>query len=164
MSSVQPTPGWARTTGHVTVRDLGPADAAKAADRQAITERVSLYGWGYDERDRDLLAGCFTEDGTWEGHIMGTDDVGPFVGRDALVEFLASFWDEQTDQRRHIFTNVVVSDITDTTAVAHAYLLLTASTGGDMHPETVGPYRFEMRKDEGIWRMSRLAAGFDAPF
>lgn len=164
MSSVQPAPGWARSTGHATVSDLGPVDAARAADRLAITERVYLYGWGYDERDRDLLAGCFTEDGTWEGHIMGTDAVGPFVGRDALVEFLASFWDEQTDQRRHIFTNVVVSDITDTTAVAHAYLMLTASTGGDMQPVTVGPYRFEMRKEGGIWRMSRLAAGFDAPF
>ena len=85
-------------------------------------------------------------------------------GRDALVEFLTAFWDEQTDQRRHIFTNVVVSDLTGTSGVAHAYLLLTASTGGEMKPVTNGPYRLEMRKDAEIWRISRLAAGFDAPF
>ena len=164
MTALEPVPGWARNTGHTTVGALDPADAASAADRLAINERVHLYGWGYDERNRELLADCFTEDGTWEGHIMGADVVGPFVGRDALVEFLTGFWDEQTDQRRHIFTNVVVSDITETTGVAHAYLMLTASTNGVLQPVTNGPYRLEMRKDADIWRISRLAAGFDAPF
>ncbi|MDH3684383.1 MAG: nuclear transport factor 2 family protein [Acidimicrobiia bacterium] len=164
MSSLEPVPGWARNTGHITVGALDRVDADSAADRLAIAERVHLYGWGYDERDRDLLADCFTEDGTWEGHIMGIDSVGPPMGRDAVVEFLTAFWDEQTDQRRHIFTNVVVSDLTGTSGVAHAYLLLTASTGGEMKPVTNGPYRLEMRKAAGIWRISRLAAGFDAPF
>lgn len=164
MSSSEPVPGWARNTGHVTISGLEQVDAGGAGNRIAIAERVHLYGWGYDERDRDLLAGCFTEDGTWEGHVMGTESVGPFLGRDAVVEFLATFWDEQTDQRRHIFTNVVTSDLTETTGVAHAYLMLTASTDGQMKPITNGPYRFELRKDAGIWRISRLAAGFDAPF
>ena len=164
MSTSEPNPGWARQTGHVTVGDLHGVDASTSADRLAINERVHLYGWGYDERNRDLLAGCFTEDGTWEGSIMGTDGVGPFTGRDAVVEFLSAFWDEQTDQRRHIFTNVVVSDLSDWAAVAHAYLMLTASTGGEMKPVTNGPYRFELRKQDGIWRISRLSAGFDAPF
>ncbi|MFT7598758.1 MAG: hypothetical protein ACI8TP_001682 [Acidimicrobiales bacterium] len=164
MSSLEPVPGWARNTGHITVGAPEPVESDSVADRLAITERVYLYGWGYDERDRDLLAGCFVEDGTWEGHVMGIDGVGPFVGREAVVEFLASFWDEQTDQRRHIFTNVVVSNLSETTGVAHAYLMLTASTGGEMKPVTNGPYRFEMRKESGVWRISRLAAGFDAPF
>ncbi len=164
MSSLEPVPGWARSTDHVTGGTPQRVDAGTVADRLAIAERVYMYGWGYDERDRQLLADCFTEDGTWEGRIMGTDNVGPFVGRDALVDFLTAFWDEQTDQRRHIFTNVVVSDLTDTSGVAHAYLMLTASTGGEMKPVTNGPYRMEMRNDAGIWRISRLAAGFDAPF
>lgn len=164
MSSLEPVPGWAQNMGHVTIGAPERVDVHDVADRLAIAERVHLYGWGYDERDRDLLAGCFTEDGTWQGHVMGTDSVGPFVGRDAVVEFLTAFWDEQSDQRRHIFTNVVVSDLTATSGVAHAYLLLTASTGGEMVPVTNGPYRLEMRKDAEVWRISRLAAGFDAPF
>ena len=81
-----------------------------------------------------------------------------------MVEFLTAFWDAQTDQRRHTFTNVVVSDLTGTSGVAHAYLLLTASTGGEVRPVTNGPYRLEMRKEAEVWRISRLAAGFDAPF
>jgi hypothetical protein len=96
------------------------------------------------------------------GH--GGEGVGPFEGRDAVVEFLTGFWTVQTDQRRHIFTNVVVDELTGDGAVAHAYLLLTAATGGTMTPVTNGPYRLHLRKDAGTWRISRLVAGFDAPF
>jgi hypothetical protein len=141
--------------------DEGPA---RAADRVMIAERVHRYGWGYDERDRELLADCFTEDGVWEGSVMGGEAVGPFTGRDAVVEFLVGFWAIQTDQRRHIFTNVVVDELGPSEAVAHAYLLLTASTGGAMQPVTNGPYRLHLRKESGNWRIARLVAGFDAPF
>ena len=163
--TTRPEPGWARSIGHSRVQPQ-PADddPQRAADRVMIAERVHRYGWGYDERDRELLAECFTEDGVWEGSLMGGDRVGPFEGRDTLVSFLTDFWAVQTDQRRHIFTNVVVDLITETDAVAHAYLLLTASSDGVMAPVTNGPYRLVMRKEAGTWRIARLVAGFDAPF
>jgi SnoaL-like domain len=163
-TSHQPTPGWGTVTSHVRLAPAAPADPAVAADRLAIAECIHRYGWGYDERSRELLADCFTADGIWEGSLMGADQVGPYEGRDAVVTFLTDFWAVQTDQRRHIFTNVVVTEVTGSAAVAHAYLLLTASTGGTMTPVTNGPYRFEMRNDGGVWRMARLVAGFDAPF
>lgn len=163
--TTHPEPGWARSIGHSRVQPQ-PADddPQRAADRVMVAERVHRYGWGYDERDRELLAECFTEDGVWEGSLMGGDRVGPFEGRDTLVSFLTDFWAVQTDQRRHIFTNVVVDLNTETDAVAHAYLLLTASSDGVMTPVTNGPYRLVMRKEAGIWRIARLVAGFDAPF
>ena len=165
MTQLRPEPAWAAATGHARVEPQGADDdPGRAADRVMIAERINRYGWGYDERNRDLLGDCFTADGIWEGSIMGLDQVGPFEGRDAVVAFLAEFWDIQTDQRRHIFTNIVVEDLTGGTAVAHAYLLLTASAEGAMTPVTNGPYRLEMRKDQGVWRIARLCAGFDAPF
>jgi hypothetical protein len=165
MTTQQPTPGWAAQLNHVRLEEAEIADPQRVADRVAIAECIHRYGWGYDERDRALLADCFTSDGVWEGSIMGSDQVGPYEGRAQVVDFLAEFWDTQTDQRRHIFTNVVVSELTTASAVAHAYLLLTASTGGTMTPVTNGPYRLEMRNDDdGVWRISRLVAGFDAPF
>lgn len=164
MTAQQPTPGWASASGQVRLPPAEAAEPAGAADRAAIAERVHRYGWGYDERDQTGLGDCFTEDGIWEGSIMGADKVGPYQGREAVVSFLMEFWAVQTDQRRHIFTNVVVSDLTDSAAVAHAYLLLTASADGVMTPVTTGPYRFELRRDDGVWRIGRLVAGFDAPF
>jgi hypothetical protein len=163
-TQLRPEPGWARTTGHSQIQPLDHGDAGRAHDRVLVAERVAHYGWAYDEKDPGLLGDCFTADGVWEGSIMGQTPVGPFEGRDAIVGFLGGFWDEQDDQRRHIFTNVIVQELTETTAVAHAYLLLTSASNAAVSPVTHGPYRFELVREDDSWRLSRLVAGFDAPF
>lgn len=161
-----PRPGWATAAGQVSLRE-DPADGPLPTleDRLLVAERVARYGWAYDERDEAALADCFTEDGVWEGSVMGVHAVGPLHGRSAVCAFLSGFWEEQVDQRRHVFTNVVVSPVSATRSVAHAYLLLTSSVDGAMTPVTAGPYQFEVTKEaDGAWRMLRLKAGFDAPF
>lgn len=166
MSESRPRPAWASAAGRIALQAAQGADndPGRAADRIMIAERIARYGWGYDERNEALLADCFTADAVWEGSIMGGDVAGPCVGREAIVEFLKGFWVQQTDQRRHIFTNVLVESLSGDTAVAVAYLLLTASADGAMTPVTVGPYRWDLRNEAGVWRVTHLAAGFDAPF
>lgn len=161
-----PRPAWATAAGLVTLgEDRADGPPATLEDRVLVAERIARYGWAYDERDRAALADCFTEDGVWEGSVMGVHAVGPLHGRSAVSDFLSGFWDEQVDQRRHLFTNVVVSPLSTTRSVAHAYLLLTSSVGGAMTPVSAGPYRFEATKQaDGAWRLLRLTAGFDAPF
>ena len=164
-SEMKPAPAWAKETGHVVLRPLTNGAATEnGVDRALITERIYRYGWAYDERSPELLGDCFTDDGTWEGSIMGQVTVGPFAGREAIVDFLASFWEVQSDQRRHIFTNVIIDELTDIHAVGQAYLMLTASSNSTMTPVTTGPYRFEFAKEDDSWRMKRLIGGFDAPF
>jgi SnoaL-like domain len=162
----RPAPGWARSCGHARLQPpVAVGKPRPAADRLLVAERIARYGWSYDERDREALAECFTPDGVWEGSIMGRQQVGPAVGRDGITGFLAEFWEAQSDQRRHLFTNLVVDDLTPMRATAHAYLFLTAASGGVMAPVTTGPYRFELVRDtDGVWRIARLLAGFDAPF
>ncbi|MFN0089131.1 MAG: nuclear transport factor 2 family protein [Acidimicrobiales bacterium] len=163
--SARPSPAWAARTGHVTLAPARPAGATEEAlDRLLIAERIYRYGWAYDERNRDQLADCFTDDAVWEGSMMGLDAIGPMKGREAVMEFLTEFWAQQSDQRRHIFTNVIVEELSAAAAVAHAYLLLTASANDTMTPVTAGPYRLELVKQAGVWRLARLAGGFDAPF
>ena len=163
--SDQPAPAWAKDVGHVVMSPMAhDTDGARGLDRVLIAERLYRYGWSYDERNRELLADCFTEDAVWEGNVMGGEIVGPHEGRDAVMEFLTGFWEIQDDQRRHIFTNVIVDDLTETTAVAHGYILLTASKDATMTPVTAGPYRLAMRKQADGWRIARLTGGFDAPF
>jgi hypothetical protein len=165
--SLKPAPAWARDTGHTAVRPLAAGtDAGSAIDRLLVAERVARYGWAFDERDRDGLADCFIADGVWEGEIMGGEHVGPFEGREAIVSFLTGFWSEQDDQRRHVFTNVIVDEQGSDTATAHAYLVLLGSSDASMTPLTAGPYRLELVRDpaDGVWRLARLLAGFDAPY
>jgi hypothetical protein len=159
---LNPEPAWASTSGHVELRAMNNANPD--TDRALIAERIYRYGWAYDERNADLLGDCFTPDGVWEGSIMGQQSVGPFEGRESIVEFLASFWTIQADQRRHIFSNVIIDKIDSDEAVAQAYLILTASSNSTMTPVTTGPYRFQFAKESEIWRIVRLSGGFDAPF
>jgi hypothetical protein len=159
-----PAPGWATTAGHVCVGPVTEDDPATALDRLLIAERIARYGWAYDERDRAALADCFTDEAVWEGLVMGREAVGPFSGRQLIAEFLAGFWPTQPDQRRHLFSNVVVSGLTGDTATAHAYLLLASTCDAVLRPVSTGPYRFSLGRDAGTWRISRLSAGFDAPF
>jgi hypothetical protein len=162
---LQPSPAWARSDGRVRLQPMGlDPESSRAIDRALIAERIHRYGWGYDERHRESLADCFTADAVWEGNVMGHQPVGPVEGREAVVDWLAEFWDQQQDQRRHIFTNVIVDELTGSSAVAHAYLLLTAAAGATMTPVTAGPYRLVMRREPDSWRIERLVAGFDAPF
>lgn len=163
---LKPAPAWARESGHTNLAAAtGAAEAGEAIDHRLVAERIARYGWCYDERDVAALAECFTADGVWQGRIMGSEEVGPFAGRAAIVEFLTGFWDEQPDQRRHVFTNVVVDSLAGDRATAQAYLILLASSEERTAVVTAGPYRFEAaRDDDGIWRLTLLSAGFDVPF
>ena len=160
---LRPRPAWARETGRI---EPGPATAAPPApDREAVVERVHRYGWAYDERRTDLLAECFTGEGVWEGNVMGTAPIGPFRGRDAVAGWLAGFWPQQHDQRRHVLTNTVVQELAGDRATVLAYLVLTSASAGRVRMETTGCYRFELaREPDGTWRIAHLFAGFDAPF
>jgi hypothetical protein len=163
-TDLRPAPAWAKAGGHSQVTALHHRDADRAIDHVLIAERIYRYGWAFDERNPELLGDCFTEDAVWEANVMGLEPVGPYVGRAAIVQWLAGFWEIQHDQRRHLFTNVIVQDLTDTTATAHAYLMLTASADAAMTPVTAGPYRLELLREPDSWRLARMVAGFDAPF
>lgn len=162
MSGDAPSPGWATRTGQSILRALPFAQSGN--DHEEIRECIYRYGWGFDERDAERLRECFAEDAVWVGNIMGEDSVGPFTGHDEIMAFLTAFWAEQNDQRRHFFTNIIFDEVTATRAHVQAYFLLTASSSETMVPMTVGPYRFEMLRIKGVWRIRELLAGFDAPF
>jgi hypothetical protein len=166
-ASLRPAPAWASDAGLVAMRAaVGAVGAGPAIDRLLIAERIARYGWAFDERDRAGVADCFTEDGVWEGQVMGIAPIGPFAGRASVVEFLTSFWDEQSDQRRHVFANVVVDELLLDTATAHAYVILLKSSEAKMTPLTAGPFRLQLARDagDGVWRIARLLAGFDTTF
>jgi len=159
------TPGWAHKAG---ILDLGspvaPAVQCEASDRADFCERIARYCWAYDERRIDRLRDCFTPDAIWEGTVLGQVSIGPFEGRDAIVDWLSKFWPHQRDQRRHMLLNTIVEEQTAVTATTLSYLLLMASTGEAVSVESMGFYRTTFCRQDLAWRISRLTAGFDKPF
>ena len=156
---------WAHASGMV---DLGgavqPTDERSVRDRSSFCERIARYCWAYDERRIDRLGECFTEDAIWEGNVLGRVPIGPFVGREAIVDWLRKFWPHQKDQRRHMLLNTIVEQQATDTATTLSYLLLMSSTGDAMSMESMGFYRTTYRRQSADWQISRLTAGFDKPF
>jgi hypothetical protein len=102
-------PAWAHRTGMLALGDAHRPDEAQAmADRSLFSERIARYCWAYDERRREALADCFTQDAIWEGNVLGQVAIGPFVGREKIVTWLTEFWPYQHVQRRHMILNTIV--------------------------------------------------------
>jgi hypothetical protein len=95
---------------------------------------------------------------------MGETDVGPHVGRTAVIDYLTGFWDHQRDQRRHVITNVLVENMTGDAATCVAYLLLMGSKRAHTQFGCAGFYRADYRREPDSWRIARLTAGFDSPY
>ena len=77
-----------------------------AEDRFAISELLNRMAYFYDENHLDDLAACFTADAVMSMQIAGGDMVGPFEGRDSIMELYRGAKASQTDVRRHDITNV----------------------------------------------------------
>jgi SnoaL-like domain len=158
-------PAWGHAVGIISLGvPIWPADLEATAARQLITERIARYCWAYDERRSGALAGCFIEDATWEGNVLGRVRVGPLRGREAIVKWLSDFWPHQHDQRRHMLLNTIVDAQEPATATTLSYLLLLSSDSKQVRVETTGFYRVSYRRLGGDWLIDRMTAGFDAPF
>jgi hypothetical protein len=157
------SPGWASASGAVAVSSGAPAVGAEPG-ASTLAEPLARYCWAYDERRPELLADCFTEDGVWEGIVTAAEVIGPFRGRERIVEWLTGFWPHQRDQRRHVLNNFLVDSRSATAAEVYAYLQLYSARDGSVKLETTGFYRVQLVADEGRWRIRHLFAGFDAPF
>jgi len=134
------------------------------ADRQAIDQLFADYGWPMDSREWDGLGPTFTGDADFTIAITGGDTIGPITGREAIVEFCSSTVERQTDQRRHVITNVRVGPQTDTEATVTAILTLVTVENGALTVKATGLYRTRVVLDGGAWRFASMHLTLDLPF
>jgi hypothetical protein len=158
-------PAWGHTVGLLELDpvDIGAIEPGPA--HAAMIDRMSRYAWAFDERRVDLLADNFTADATWTGEVRGEQRRGPFEGRAAIVAFMSGLWPQQTDQRRHMILNHLVTALAEQTGTILSYHLLVSAADGVITPVTTGFYRVAMRREpDGAWRIADLVAGYDIPF
>ncbi len=164
----RPEPAWGSRNG---ILDISPHGGA-AVPAELVVEVQQLlhrYTWGTDERLPGLLEWCFTEDAVWEADVMGETRVGPFVGREQVLDWFTRFWPVQKDQRRHVLTNLIVEPGGDgdgggDSLRAFSLMQVYGATRAKSSFETSAFCRFELRRDDGRFAISRFTAGFDSPF
>lgn len=134
------------------------------ADKLAISGMLGKGGWAYDAPDVDYLADMFTEDGRFELSITGVGDVGPFEGRAAIRKLYEDSLAAQTDQRRHVVTNIFFEDETDTSVTAVSYLVLISIKEGKLEVISSGVYRDSVVLDGDAWRITLRNLQLDLPY
>ena len=133
-------------------------------DRDRIEQLFADYAWPLDSREFERLRDVFAGDAAFTVAIAGGDTYGPIEGREAIYEFVSGTVGEQTDQRRHVITNLRAGDTSGDEVDVTATLTLVVVAEGRLEVKTTGVYRGTVVEEAGVARFRRLELTLDLPF
>jgi ketosteroid isomerase-like protein len=121
---------------------------------EGVRRAQATYAQALDNARIDELAAVFTEDG-----VVDLEYVGVFEGRETIRATYEGW--KPTAPQRHLVSNLVVTEYTDTTASATADVVFTSLVDGAWVIGMVARYGDELRREpDGVWRFSRRATRF----
>ncbi len=136
----------------------------KSSNKLAIHELLSRAAYSFDERKLDVLEQCFTVDASMLVNITGSGEVGPFEGREAIMQLMSDTLAAQTDVRRHVISNFFFEAEGKKTATVVSSLVVSSVENGEINVIISGIYRDDVVKADGDWRISHRHLGLDIPF
>jgi len=128
-----------------------------------IHELLSRAAFAYDERDTKMLADSFAIDAQFTMRIARGDLIGPFTGRDGIMELMNNSMAEQSDVRRHIVSNIFF-DESGEHPLAVSNLTLMATENGEIQLLSSGVYRDTIVHEDGQWRVLNRHLELDKPY
>ena len=129
----------------------------------AIHELLGKAAYAYDQRNLDLLESCFDIDAVMSMRIAGGDLIGPFEGRDAIMQLMKNSMAEQTDVRRHVVSNIFFES-TGEQPVVISNLTLLSTQGGVASLLATGIYRDTVVEEAGSWRLRSRHLDLDSTY
>jgi ketosteroid isomerase-like protein len=134
-----------------------------ADDKIAITELLARASYAYDQRDLELLESGLCEDAVMSLCIAGGDLVGPFEGRDNVMQLYRDAMASQNDVRRHVVSNYFFSTSEDVVEVT-SNLTLFATEDGKTKLLSTGLYRDTVRQVDNQWRIATRHVDLDSAY
>lgn len=133
--------------------------------RDEIANVLGRYTHAYDMNELDDMVNVFTEDATMSLAIAGQDPIPPFEGRDQIVKLMTDSVASQTDQRRHIVSNIVIHSQTENEVHSESYLTLLATENGQIQLLSAGVYSDVLvRGEDNAWKISKRHLALDRPY
>jgi 3-phenylpropionate/cinnamic acid dioxygenase small subunit len=133
--------------------------------RGAIENVLNRYSIAYDDNDMAEMADTFTEDAVMSMRIAGGDLIGPFEGKTAVMKLMTDSLASQTDQRRHVTTNMALRKETGDAATVSSYLTLISVENGKLTVLSTGRYEDELvLEGDGAWRFTKRHLELDLPY
>ena len=136
----------------------------KSSDKLAIYELLSRAAYSFDERKLDVLEQCFTADASMLVDITGVGEVGPFEGREAIMQLMADTLASQTDVRRHVISNFFFESEKKKSARVISSVVVNSVENGEINVIISGIYRDDVAKKDGEWRIAQRRLDLDLPF
>jgi 3-phenylpropionate/cinnamic acid dioxygenase small subunit len=136
----------------------------KSSDKLAIHELLSRAAYSFDERNMDMLEQCFTADASMLVNITGIGEVGPFEGREAIMQLMSDTLAAQTDVRRHVISNFFFESEGKKAASVVSNLVVFSVENGEISVIISGIYRDDVAKSDGDWRIMHRRLDLDLPF
>jgi hypothetical protein len=133
--------------------------------RGDIENVLNRYSIAYDQNDMTEMADTFADSATLTMRIAGGDLIGPFEGKEAVMKLMTDSLASQTDQRRHVTTNLAVRKETDDAASVESYLTLVSVQDGKATLLSTALYQDELVKEaDGAWRFTKRHIELDLPY
>jgi hypothetical protein len=132
-------------------------------DRSAIEDLANRYSLAYDTADLETIEKVFTEDATFSMVIAGGDKIS-FGPREAIMKLMGDSMSSQTDQRRHVNSNLIVEGTEDGVTRTKHYLSLFATENGEINLLSAGLYSSEIVEEGGTLRFRSLHLDLDKAY
>lgn len=133
------------------------------ADRAAVEDLANRYSLAYDTADLETMESVFTEDATFSMVIAGGDRIS-FGPREAIMKLMRDSMSSQTDQRRHVNTNLIVEGTEGGVTRTKHYLTLLATEDGEISLLSAGLYSSEIVEEGGALRFKSLHLDLDKAY
>ncbi len=133
-------------------------------DKLMIAELLARSAYGLDAKNLDTLEACFTQSATFTLAIEGVAEVSQFSGRDEIMGLFKGALDVQTDERKHVISNIWYADESDNAATVVSYLSLFATENGLTILVTTGLYTDKVVKQDGRWLIEGRDLKLDRPY
>jgi hypothetical protein len=134
------------------------------ADKQAVTELLNRAGVAYDIADTDFLRDMFVDDGAQFHLTIAGGDLIAFDGKENIGKLFSDSLETQTDQRRHVITNIYFTDETDDSITAISYLVLITVEEGELNVISSGIYTDDCVLVGGEWKLKKRRLDLDLPY
>ena len=134
-----------------------------ADDRLAIGELLATASYGYDARDLALLSSCLAEDVVLSIQVVGSPVMGPFSGKEAVMDLYEGAMAGQKDVRRHVISNTILRAQSDSVE-SISNLTLFATENGVTKLLTVGVYRDTLVRNGGSWKIAKRHLDLDSQY
>lgn len=133
-------------------------------DKLAIQELLARSAYALDERQLEMLADTFSADASLAIDIAGTAGEVLFEGRDAIMGLMRDSMEAQTDQRRHVVTNLFFEALTEDRAAVISNITITSVEHGAIRLVTSGLYRDAVIREGDRWRIERRRIELDMAY